>query len=275
LGEGCAENQVIGCEVSDAGGNGIHIGMPHGPICAEDFVWKQPGDEPQNNEIRSCYIHHTGQMDWGAYGILNSYANRTRIAHNLIEQQPYSAIAACFSKFVFPTRRDFEVFVEYNHLHHVMQKLFDGGAIYAKDGVARSSVMRGNLIHDITDDAVHNQKNGIFLDDGSYGFRIEDNIFHHIATAIRFNNCSKEKFSWGAHYFGLQGEAVQCRDENGGAVDLGKLRVEDAPPALRAKAGPEEPYRSQWPAAAVDCGEEIPSSVLGIEKRASEPKEHQ
>ena len=182
-------------------------------------------------------------------GILNSYANRTRIAHNLVEQQPYCAMAVCFSWFAFPTGRDLEVTVEHNHIHHVLLKLFDGGAIYTKDGVAKSSVIRGNQIHDVG--AGDWENNGLFLDDGSYGFHITDNIIYHVGTPVRFNQTSKEKFTWGTNYFGAKDEKIQYIGHGGGTIAFGEnpLPVEDAPQALKAKAGPEQPYRIQWPGA--------------------------
>ncbi len=218
LGEGCRRNRVVGCEVSDAGGHGIHAGLAHGPICGEDFDWKCAEDEPQRNEILNCYVHHTGQMDWGAYGIMSTYCRGTRIAHNLVEQQPYSGICACFSTCAFPTGREEDVAVEYNHVHDVMQKLNDGGGIYTKDGVAKTSVIRGNLVHD-----VGGCNWGIYLDDGTYGFHLEDNILYN--ATMRINDArgvTPECFTWGKNYIG---------DPN-------------YPRALAEKAGPEEPYRS-------------------------------
>jgi hypothetical protein len=220
LGEGCRGNRVVGCEVFDAGGIGIHAGLAHGPICGEDFAWNRAEDEPQDSEIANCYVHHTGRMDWGAYGILSSYCRRTRIAHNLVEQQPYSGICACFTWFAFPSGRDEEVTVEYNHIHHVLERLFDGGGIYTKDGVAKSSLIRGNLIHDIGGDSPAN--NGIFLDDGSYGFHLEGNMVYGMKMPVRFNNTSRERFTWGTNFF----------------------TAASFPRELADKAGPEEPYRS-------------------------------
>lgn len=219
LGEGCRNNRIVGCEVFDAGGTGIHAGLPHGPICGEDFAWNRAEDEPQHNEIAHCHVHHTGQMDWGAYGIYSGYCRGNRIAHNLVEQQPYSGICACFTWFAFPSGRDEQVTVEYNHIHHVLLKLFDGGGIYTKDGVAKTSLIRGNLIHDIGGQTRDN--NGIFLDDGSYGFHLEDNVIYGVTMPVRFNNTSKEKFTWGTNYFGTA----------------------DFPRELAEKAGPQEPYR--------------------------------
>jgi hypothetical protein len=222
LAEGCQRNRILGCEVFDAGGHGIHVGLAHGPICGEDFGWKSPEDEPQSNEVVNCYVHHTGEMDWGAYGIFSSYCQGTRIAHNLVEQQPYSGITPCFTWFAFPSGRDYDVKVEYNHVRHVLRKLMDGGGIYSKDGMAKTSIMRGNLIHDVGGQTIAN--NAIFLDDGSYGFHLTENMFYHVQTAIRFNNTSKDKFTWGTNY---EGETA-------------------IPPELRAKAGPEEPYRGRF-----------------------------
>ncbi len=243
LGEGCRRNQVVGCEVFDAGGHGIHVGMPHGPICAEDFAWNRPEDEPQDNAVLHCHVHHTARMDWGAYGIFNSYAHRTRIAHNLVEQQPYCGMAVCFSWFCFPTGREPEVTVEHNHIHHVMQKLFDGGAIYTKDGMARGSTIRGNRIHDVG--LGHWECNGLFLDDGSYGFHIVDNIISQVGTPIRFNQTAPDKFSWGTNYCGTKAEAIQYIGHGGGTITLGEkpLPIEDAPAALVQQAGPAPEYR--------------------------------
>lgn len=220
LGEGCRSNVIVGCEVADAGGHGIHVGMVHGPICGEDFAWRQPADEPHANEVVHCHVHHTGEMDWGAYGILASYCRKTRIAHNLVEQQPYSGIAACFTWFAFPSGRDEEVSVERNHIRHVLLKLMDGGGIYTKDGVDKSSALRGNLIHDVGGGTFAN--NGLFLDDGSYGFHIQENVIYNVKMPIRFNNTSKERFTWGTNY----------------------LNDANYPRDLAAKAGPQEPYRS-------------------------------
>lgn len=246
LGEGCRRNQIVGCEVFDAGGHGIHVGMPHGPICCEDFDWERPDDEPQDNAVLHCHVHHTARMDWGAYGIFNSYANGTRIAHNRVEQQPYCGMAVCFSWFCFPTGRERAVTVEHNHIHHVMQKLFDGGAIYTKDGMARGSSLRGNLIHDVG--LGHWECNGLFLDDGSHGFHIADNIISRVGTPIRFNQTAPEKFTWGTNYCGTKAEAIQYIGHGGGRITLGEkpLPIEDAPAALVQQAGPAPEYRRLW-----------------------------
>jgi hypothetical protein len=136
------------------------------------------------------------------------------------------------------------VTVEHNHIHHVMQKLFDGGAIYTKDGVAPGSTILGNLIHDVG----HGDWmcNGLFLDDGSYGFHIADNMILRVVAPIRFNNTSPQKFTWGTNYCGAQDETVQFVGHGGGEISLDPkpLPVADAPIALNREAGPAEEYRN-------------------------------
>jgi len=214
LGEGCIGNQVLGCEVSDVGGHGIHVGLAHGALCAEDFAWQRSQDEPQGNQVENCYVHDNGHMDWGAYGIFSSYSQRTRIAHNLVTNQPYSGIAASFSLFCFPSGKDYQVTVENNHIHHVMQKLDDGGGLYTKDGMSADSVIAGNLIHDIG-----GHHFGVYLDDKSYGPHLTDNMIH-AETPFYFNSTSKEKFTWGPNY------------------------SDHFPAELEKKAGLQEPYKS-------------------------------
>jgi hypothetical protein len=58
-------------------------------------------------------------------------------------------------------------------------------------------------------------------DDGSHGFRLEGNIIFGVTVPVRFNNTSREKFTWGAEYFCTAG----------------------FPRKLAEKAGPQGSYR--------------------------------
>lgn len=231
MAEGCRNNRVIGCEVYDTGAHGIHVGMPHGPVCAEDFDWKRPEDLPIANEVANCHVHHVGQMDRGSYGIFNSYCQKTRIAYNLVENVPYCGIAGSFSWFVFPTGKDYEVTVEYNRVRYPLRVCHDGGALYFKDRAAPSSVVRGNYLTLDRDDVKARgiiegwePRNGLYLDDGTSGLRLEDNVVPDAPIIINaYRGVKRDGFTWGANY-----------------VDGSR------PAAIAAQAGPEEPYRSRF-----------------------------
>ncbi len=67
--------------------------------------------------------------------------------------------------------------IEYNHIHHVMQRLADGGGIYTL-GRQPGSYLRANWIHDIPREAGRAGANGIFLDQGTNEFVLEANVIH-------------------------------------------------------------------------------------------------
>lgn len=245
MAEGCRSNRVTGCEAFDTGGHGIHVGSAHGTVCGEDFGWKRPEDQPLANEISNCRVHHTGEMDWGAAGILSTFSRKTRIAHNLVEDVPYAGIGGCLSFLAFRPGWEEEVTIEYNHIHHAAQRLFDTGGIYT-EGIASKpsalSVIRGNLIHDIGGNSYQN--NGIFLDDESHGCYLEDNMVRNVMVPVRFNRTSQEKFTWGKNYFGTPNPPASAGTKTFALPTSPPQTGTDFPRELAAKAGPEEPYRS-------------------------------
>jgi hypothetical protein len=84
-----------------------------------------------------------------------------------------------------------------NHIHHVMQVLSDGGGIYTL-GLQPDSVIQGNLIHDVPLNLGRAESNGMFLDQGTMGFVVKENVIYNIdRSPLRFhmastNQCHKE-----------------------------------------------------------------------------------
>lgn len=81
--------------------------------------------------------------------------------------------------------------VEHNHIHYVMQKLQDGGAVYTL-GNMPGTVIRGNYIHDS-----QGGPGGIYLDEGSgfievtknRVFRVDAPMFHNNRVQKRNETC--------------------------------------------------------------------------------------
>ena len=77
--------------------------------------------------------------------------------------------------------------IEGNDIHHVMLTLSDGGGIYAL-GNQPGSALRANRIHDIPANAGRAPSNGMFLDQGTGGFLVEDNLIYGVGRSpIRFH----------------------------------------------------------------------------------------
>jgi hypothetical protein len=70
-----------------------------------------------------------------------------------------------------------ENIIEYNHIHHVMERLADGGGIYTL-GRQPGSYLRGNWIHGVPREIGRAEANGMFLDEGTADFVLEGNVIH-------------------------------------------------------------------------------------------------
>ncbi len=231
LGAGCRRNKILGCEFGDIGGTGVNCGHMHvkHPLWAD---WKNPDDAPTDNEIANCLIQHCGQELWGAHGIFDAMTRNTKIRHNEVAWIPYGGIA---TGFVWNTERTTQenCLIGYNHIYEVMLNLNDSGCIYTL-GYQPGSIIRGNLLHGVriggyAGGAVCN--NGIFMDQGSKGFRVEDNVIFDVDqqrgarnTPVRFNQCRRDMHTWADNTF-VTGDDMP---------EAGKK--------LRDKAGIEESY---------------------------------
>ena len=73
--------------------------------------------------------------------------------------------------------------IEYNNIHHVVQKSNDAGAIYTgRDWTARGNIIRFNYLHDIVG-YKNNGAKGIYLDDEASGTLVSGNIFDNVKNA--------------------------------------------------------------------------------------------
>lgn len=233
LGAGCRDSRIVGCEISDIGATGVNVGhmKVKNPLWAD---WPDPHDVPVNNEIANCYIHHCGVDLWGAHGIFDAMTRDTKIRHNEVAWLPYGGIA---TGYVWGTERTSQqgCIIEYNHIYEVMLKLNDSGCLYTL-GFQPGSIIRGNLMHGVRFGGFAGGQvcnNGIFFDEGSKGFLLEDNVIYDVDqkkgaknTAVRFNRSSHDWQIW-------IDNTIQTAPE----------RPEPAN-ALAEKAGLEPQYRS-------------------------------
>jgi hypothetical protein len=175
------DNRLVGNEIADAGGNGIMIGEP-----AADET-----NAAANNLVANNRIHHCGALFYGCVGVWVGITRGTRVAHNEIHDLPYSGVSVGWVWNPTPSAcRDNRI--ERNHIHHVMQLLSDGGGIYTL-GRQPGTVLRGNLVHDISANAGRAESNGLFIDEGSSKLVIENNVIYAVARSpIRFHRASDD-----------------------------------------------------------------------------------
>jgi hypothetical protein len=160
---------------------------------------------PINNEISNCYIHDCGIELYGAVGIFDAMADGTRIIHNELCRLPYTGISIGYVwNTEWTSQRN--CLVAYNHISNVLERLYDGGAIYTL-GFQPGTVIRGNHLHGVRRSNYAfgmAGNNGIFFDQGSKGFLVEENVIYDIADdVVRHNQNKKEWHLWRDNTFNV------------------------------------------------------------------------
>ena len=111
--------------------------------------------------------------------------------------------------------------IENNHIYEVMHKLNDSGCIYTL-GFQPGSIIRGNLLYGVRFGGFAGGQicnNGIFFDEGSKGFLLEDNVIYDVDqspgaknTAVRFNRSSEDWQIWINNTIQIEPEAPEAAE---------------------------------------------------------------
>jgi hypothetical protein len=221
----CRGSRVEGNLVTDISANGINAGGPH-----------EVADVPQDTRIANNHVYACGLGYAGAVGIWVGLAQRTEVSHNLVHDLPYTGISVGWQWDPQPSAAR-ENTIAFNHIHHVMTRLGDGGGIYTL-GLQPGSLIRGNHIHDVQRSAYAqaSPNNGIFFDQGSTGFRVEDNVIYGTSgEPLRFNQTGREALTWGENHLGVAPDAV------GNAAEAARAMRD-----VTSKAGLEAAYQSRF-----------------------------
>ena len=198
---GSQDNVVVGCHFHDISGTAIQIG----DVLKDDHHPDDPRKIVKGNKVRNCLIHDCGVEFKGSVGIFVGYTDGTLIAHNEIRSLPYTGISVgwgwgeedagggAYGQKPFyetPTTAKNNR-IEANHIHHVMQELHDGGAIYTLSNQP-GTIIRGNHIHDIRGGAF---PGGIYLDEGSGFIEVTGNCVYKVRRVRFFNNRAQNRIA--------------------------------------------------------------------------------
>ena len=137
-----------------------------------------PGTKDVNkiNLVSNNHLHHLGKIYLHSPGVFIWQSGENRVANNLIHHMPYSGmiVSGCMPHFfdrngrelsrtirrhetsdvprnptlddVLPYLHTHDNIIEYNEIHHVMEKMGDGNGIYIR-GADAGNVIRRNYIH--------------------------------------------------------------------------------------------------------------------------------
>lgn len=176
VGKGTKNCRIFRCRFHDLGGNGINLGDTSQSDTASGLL------------VTECGVSDVGRILPGAVGIWAGIVQGVSILNNHVHDCPYTGISIGWKWDDSETPAGDNRVVD-NRIEFVMQTLSDGGGIYTL-GRQPGSVLGGNQISDVPLNAGRAESNGIFMDQGSSGFTVENNVIRRIdRSPIRFHQC--------------------------------------------------------------------------------------
>jgi parallel beta-helix repeat protein len=172
---GCQHDQLTGSKLFDLGAGGVKVGGT-----------ERLGDVPQDSreethdiEISDNDIREGGRVFHQGHGVLVGQSYNNVISHNHVHDFYQNGISLGWTWGYGKSMARNNV-VEYNHIHLIGQGwLSDLAGVYTV-GVQPGTVIRNNLIHDV--ECSDYVGRGIYLDEGSSGIVVENNIVYHTST---------------------------------------------------------------------------------------------
>jgi len=257
FGSRCRDNRLADSLIADCGGNGVSVGEGQARRVGDGPWWEvAPQQAATGNVVENNVVERCGQELFGAVGVWVGLAGKTTIAHNEIRHTPYTGVSVGWMWWdprARPEPRSTpcrENVVAENHIHHVMQVLSDGGGIYTL-GTQPGSALRGNLIHDVPTNAGRAESNGMFLDQGTGEFIIEENVIYNVSRSpLRFHKGWTNLVRNNVMVTGKEVPVVRYNDtiaERIRLIDNHVLRTLPAEVlgAARRRTGPQPEYRER------------------------------
>ncbi|MGO9109439.1 MAG: right-handed parallel beta-helix repeat-containing protein, partial [Thermoguttaceae bacterium] len=173
LSQGCQENRIIRCTLTDLGAGGVKIG--------EVAIRNRENEQTFSNEISDCTITDGGNLFPSCVAVWIGQAHDNTLAHNDIHGFWYTGISIGWTWGYAKSAAQRNI-VEYNHIHHIGMKtdgeppiLSDMGCVYTL-GDQKGSVVRFNRFHDIA--GLKYGGWGIYFDEGTTHILAENNLVY-------------------------------------------------------------------------------------------------
>lgn len=180
---GSQNNTVIGSVVADVSGNGVMVGD------VNDYNPTDTREINSGNQIVDNWIHDVAVEFRGGVGIWQGFTQNSLIAHNWINNLPYSGISSGWGWSLLGGNTIVQGNqIKNNLIENTMAYLQDGGPIYTlgRQGPSVSSGMLidGNFID--TGDGKHL----LYTDDGSSNATLQNNVLYGGSSAGGASNCN-------------------------------------------------------------------------------------
>lgn len=169
---------VRACLFRDIAGNGLMVGS-FSPAAHETHLPYDPADRRTlcvQQRINNCYFSEVANEDWGCLAIAAGYVSNIDIAHNEINEVPYSGISLGWGwTQTVNCMRNNRVYA--NLIHHYAKHMYDVAGIYTLGSQPKTEVVE-NCVHSIYKPSyVHDPNHWFYLytDEGSSFITVRDN----------------------------------------------------------------------------------------------------
>jgi Right handed beta helix region len=222
----CQNSSIEANLMEDLGAGGVRIGeTAAGPV---------PGHETTNILVDNNIIRHGGRLYPSAVGVLIGNSGGNRVTHNEIHDLYYSGISVGW-KWDYSASPAVNNIIESNHVHLIgQQQLADMAGIYTL-GESAGTVVRGNIIHDVTGYPGGAGAWGIYADQGSSGIVFENNLVFRTTSGGFHENFGKDNVVRGnVLAFGQDGQVELTKSEAHRSLTFsGNVVISDGAPFFR------------------------------------------
>ena len=187
---GTHDDMIIGNVFTDIAGSGISIAKFTQDTATEYHVAYNPSDTNErcvHDTIRNNYVYKVTSELYGACGIACGYPRMINIVHNEVCYTNYTGISVGYG-WTSSVNAMSNNHIDSNDVHHVVQFMDDGAAIYTLSNQQPASTLSFNYLHDFSKSSWADfMVNGIYLDEQTSGYSITGNVFVN-APANVFHN---------------------------------------------------------------------------------------
>ena len=191
---GTNNDMILGNVFTDIGGAGFSIGKFVANDTTEYHTAYNPTDTKEictNDTFKDNYITNVTTEFQGAVGIAGGYPRQVDIEHNEVSYVNYTGISVGYGWSSCPNAMQNNT-INYNNIHHVVQVMADGAAIYTLSNQAPNSLMEYNYVHDFgTSPWADYGTATLYFDEGTRGYTAEHNVMVNCNGQINTNSDDK------------------------------------------------------------------------------------
>ena len=201
---GTNDDMIQGNAFFEIGAAGIMLGKFYQDSTTEIHIAYNPSDKDEistRDTVKNNLVTNTTNEHQGAVGIGAGYPRYVVIEHNEVSYAYYSGISIGFGWTKAQTAMT-NNHVNWNEIHHIARLLCDSGPIYTLSNQGTGSEIQHNYIHDNGTSKWADYWNvPIYLDEGSSGFTVKENVFKNSPSGVGQNQAGQNTLQQDGNYY--------------------------------------------------------------------------